>query len=160
MFGCSGITGSYRELEARLQDGIGKEEVRVENIGLAALGFVLLNVLFFSFFETSPSFKAAGTSFILLTGIAGMLLTGMVYVGIYAMGFNRFLKFSAVVVMALNLLSLVLIRTQKLDLKRFSAELADFLTHLNKPLTVVLALRLYAGLLALAYVVKKGRDSY
>ena len=121
----------------------------------AAVFLVAGNCLFFSFFPGSAGGMAAGRSFILLSGISGILIAAFVYIGIFVLGYSKFLVVVTSTLIFLGFIPAYLINNYQPEMDTLIVRIADFMKNLNWGIAIVLSLVLYFLLMFGAFKLKR-----
>jgi hypothetical protein len=121
----------------------------------AAIILVACNCLFFSFFSASAAGTAISRSFILLSGISGILMAAFVYIGIFVLGYTRFLMVATSAIIVLGIVPPYLLKQHRPDMDALIARATDFMKNLDWGIAIVLSLVLYFLLMFAAYKLKR-----
>ena len=116
----------------------------------AAAVLVVFNCLLFSFFDGSPGMKSISRSFILLSGISGIILAALVYLGVFILGYTKFVMIFPPVVFFLAMLPPLITKYYRPQVDALFAKIIDFVKNLDWAAAVIVSLVLYFSLMVLA----------
>lgn len=109
----------------------------------------------FVFFSGTPQWLAVSRVFILMNGAFSLVITALIYIGIYRFGYMRFIRLFLVFVMVLGLVPQILLFRFMPHLKNIDfAQVVEYITHINPFLIIACSLALYGGLMIVAIRVK------
>ena len=124
---------------------------------LAAGLLVMSNKFLISLFTASERAHDISASFILMSGLGALVVAAFIYLGVFAVGYTRFMVVAGVVLVSLGLVPQILFRTLRSRLDNIIQDVFVFLQELNWFLAITITLVFYLVLLRVALTIKNRR---
>ena len=114
-------------------------------------------IILFLTTQANPSEMSLGISFILFNGAAALLLGGLMYIGIFGLGYTKFMILVLSITVALGLVPFFILRFVGMD--RVMESAIQFLERTNWLIFIPVTILLYIGLMFLAVTLRKKRPT-
>ena len=106
--------------------------------------------------QANPEELGLSVSFILFNGLAALILGGIMYIGIFGMGYTKFLVVILTATAAIGLAPFIILRF--VGAERFMEDVIRFLLNANRAAVISLSLLLYIGSMFLAVALRRRRS--
>ncbi|MFC2159017.1 ABC-2 transporter permease [Acidobacteriota bacterium] len=107
--------------------------------------------------QANPSEMSLGISFILFNGAAALLLGGLMYIGIFGLGYTKFMFVVLSITVALGLVPFVIMRFVGMD--RLMESMIQFLESANWLVFIPITILLYIALMFLTATLRKRKPA-
>jgi hypothetical protein len=122
---------------------------------LLAVGVCVgLLVILFSLSSSSPESIALARSYVLFTGVVCLILAGVNYIGIFGLGFTKYLIVVGVGWLTLSLIPMIILRTYEGRMDMFKETVVNFFAGIDWLVVIPSALAVYFVLMLVAAKVR------
>jgi hypothetical protein len=116
--------------------------------------------LLFAFFSGPPDWLALSRVFILTNAALSLIITGLIYIGIYRFGYTPFAKWFLAVLLVIGIIPQILFMSFRSTMKNLDIErIIEAIAAVNPLAIIAVGLAIYAGLMQAAIYVRRRENA-